>query len=254
MFPMMFFHLTLKSRNRKTGPIPVSTTSRGSCPDCPLHGNGCYADGQPLLGFWEKVSDGRSGVDFDTFLASVSALPINQLWRHNQAGDLPGEHNRIDPVALGKLVAANRGKRGFTYTHKPVLGADPIARENRVAIAAANENGFTVNLSANSVAEVDALADLAIAPVVTVLPEEYGRKSKNDEWLETLAEYRARAQALNWKTPAGRTIAPCPATFLDTSCRDCGLCQKITNRAPVGFPAHGAAKGKANAVALAAAA
>jgi hypothetical protein len=67
---------------------------------------------------------------------------------------------------------------------------------------------------------------LGVAPVVTVLPSEYGRKEKAGEWAETLEEYRARTAPLPKKTPAGRLISPCPATFLDTSCADCGLCAK----------------------------
>lgn len=245
----MNYHLTLKSRNGKTGPIPVSTTAKGSCPDCPLS-EACYAKQGPLALFWAKVSDGRTGTDFETFLGSVSALPIEQLWRHNQAGDLPGEHNAIDV----DVVAANRGKRGFTYTHKPVLGADPAVRANRAAIAAANAGGFTVNLSGNNVAHADALAELAIAPVVTVLPIEYGRAvAKDGQWAETLEEYRARVAPLPKKTPGGRAISVCPATFLDTNCKGCGgLCQRQNRASVVGFPAHSQAAAKADAIARAA--
>lgn len=249
----MNYHLSLKSRNTKTGPIPVSTTARGSCPDCPLSGNGCYADENFHLSlFWRKVSDGRAGGDYATFLAEIAKLPAAQLWRHNQAGDLPGEHNAIDVEALAALARANAGKRGFTYTHKPVLGADPAVATNRAAVAAANAAGFTVNLSGNNVAHADALAALAIAPVVTVLPEAYGRKAKGDLWLETLPEYRARVAPLPKRTPAGRAISVCPATFLDTNCAACGLCQRGNRASVVGFPAHGKGAAKADQVAQAA--
>jgi hypothetical protein len=44
--------LTLVSRNAKTGPIPVSTTTRETCPDvCPFRKDnegGCYAEGGPI--------------------------------------------------------------------------------------------------------------------------------------------------------------------------------------------------------------
>lgn len=246
----MNYHLTLKSRNRKTGPIPVSTTAKGSCPDCPLKGNGCYADEGPLALFWAKVSDGRAGTGYDAFLANVSALPIEQLWRHNQAGDLAGEGNEIDTGALMALVAANAGKRGFTYTHKPSLGNDSRAVANRAAVAAANAQGFTVNLSGNSVGHADALAELGIGPVVTVLPIEYGRKEARGEWQESLEEYRERVAALPKKTPAGRAISVCPATFLDTDCVGCGgLCQRQSRKSVVGFPAHSRQAAKADLVA-----
>lgn len=237
------YHLTLKSRNGKTGPIPVSTTAKASCPDCPLSGNGCYAELGPLSLFWQKVSRGELGTDFDAFLGQVAALPDGQLWRHNQAGDLPGMGNAIDGAALAGLARANHGKRGFTYTHKPMTA------ENARAVAEANAGGFTVNLSGNNVTHADTLADMGIAPVVTVLPIEYGRKEKSGKWAESLDEYRARVAHLPKRTPAGRAISVCPAAFMDTSCADCQLCARQCRKSVVGFPGHGGAKAKADAVA-----
>ena len=52
----------------------------------------------------------------------------------------------IDGARLQELVAANTGKNVIAFTHKPVLGDDPIAVENRRLIAAAVEAGFMVNL------------------------------------------------------------------------------------------------------------
>jgi hypothetical protein len=71
------YHLTLKSRNAKTGPIPVSTSARTTCPPSCLfnNGNGCYAASGPLALHWAKVSDGRAGTDYDTFVSSIGALP-----------------------------------------------------------------------------------------------------------------------------------------------------------------------------------
>jgi hypothetical protein len=54
------FHLTLKSRNVKTGPIPVSTSTRKTCPDsCPFKNNGCYAESGPLAIHWKAVTQGK---------------------------------------------------------------------------------------------------------------------------------------------------------------------------------------------------
>ena len=57
----------------------------------------------------------------------------------------------INPRMLAELVAANRGKRGFTYTHKP-------PSQECAAIRRANRNGFTINLSADTLEEEDKLA------------------------------------------------------------------------------------------------
>ena len=49
------FHLTPVSGNVKTGPIPVSTTTRESCsPICPFFSNGCYAESGPLRLPWTR--------------------------------------------------------------------------------------------------------------------------------------------------------------------------------------------------------
>lgn len=221
------YRLTLKSANKKTGPIPVSTTSSDSCPAaCPFKGNGCYAEQQPLLGRWREVDRGEYSYGLGEFCARVAALPEGGLWRHNQAGDLPGEGDAIDADALLQLVAANRGKRGFTYTHKPMGSA-----ENARAVESANAAGFTVNLSGNSLAHADSLADMGIAPVVTVLPSAVHGNVK-------LA------------TPQGRRVVVCPATYRDdVNCASCGLCAVRDRKVIVGFPAHGGQKAKASAVA-----
>lgn len=219
----MLFHLTPVSSNAKTGPIPVSTSSKDSCPPaCPFRGNGCYAESGPLNIHWGKVSNGERGLDFDSFCESVKRIPRGQLWRHNQAGDLPGEGNRIDGNALKKLVVANRGRKGFTYTHKPMTKA------NAQAVKEANEGGFTVNLSANNLAHADELKALGVAPVVVVLPAN---------------------QTENTFTPEGHKVVVCPAAIRDdVSCASCGLCQKQRS-CIVGFPAHGAGKKKAEVIA-----
>lgn len=245
-------HFTPKSGNGKTGPIPVSTSAPNTCPDtCPLKAGGCYAKGGPLGMHWRKVGVDR-GDSWQALCDSIAALPDGQVWRHNQAGDLPGENTRIDADALRALVVANHGRRGFTYTHKPVLdGSSTFAAANRAAIGAANAYGFTINLSADNLAHADQLADLNIAPVAVVLPAELERKStgkgKAKVWTETLAEYRARTKDV--KTPAGRHVPICPATYRDDmTCERCQMCAH-QNRPPVGFPAHGASKRKASAIA-----
>lgn len=220
---MKTVHLTLKSANAKTGPIPVSTTSALSCPSaCPLKSAGCYADGGPLALHWRAVTAGDRGMAWAEFCDAIANLPAGQLWRHNQAGDLPGLDNSINPLALEMLVAANAGRRGFTYTHKPAT-ADNLAQ-----IKAANAAGFTVNLSANDLSHADALADTGAGPVVTILPADAGAKNR---------------------TPAGRVVVTCPAQLRDdVSCADCQLCARADRPTIIGFLAHGASAKKAEKV------
>ena len=242
-------HLVLKSRNVKTGPIPVSVTSADTCPPaCPLNKNpehagaaGCYAKHGPLGMHWGKVSTGARGGTWAAFCAAIAALPAGQLWRHNAAGDLPGKGNVINGGQLSRLVAANTGRAGFTYTHKPVLPGDGtsarIAGMNAQAIANANRAGFTINLSANNPAHADKLADLGIGPVVVLLPP-----------LDDATIHTGRCKP--GKSPAGRKIVTCPATYRDdVNCGSCGLCSFKTRECIVGFPAHGIGARRAEEIA-----
>ncbi len=210
----MQVHLTLSSANAKTGPIPVSTTERAGCPaDCKMKTE-CYAASGPLALHWAAVSAGTRGTAWGQFCETIAALPDGQLWRHNQAGDLPQTDGTIDAVKLGQLVAANAGKRGFTYSHHRDAASLAWIRH-------ANAWGFTVNLSANDLTDADALADADAGPVVVVLPS---------------------TQTQNATTPKGRKVVVCPATQRDdVSCATCQLCQR-QRAAIVGFPAHGTRK------------
>lgn len=223
------FHITMKSKNVKTGKIPVTTSSADTCPDaCPLKSQGCYAKSGPLGMFWDKVTNGNAGASFADMLAIIASLPAGQLWRHNQAGDLAGAGDHIDGQALRALVRANKGKRGFTYTHKPVAD-NP---HNAAHVAAANRAGFTVNLSANNLTEADTLYELGIGPVVTILPVDAPEKTT---------------------TPQGRAVVVCPAQSRDdVTCKSCGLCQRADRKVIVGFRAHGASKRRAEKVFFAA--
>lgn len=251
---------TAKSRNAKVGSMPVSTTAKATCPDaCPLKASGCYAEAGPLGMMWSAMSKAKPGSnyalpkgtgyahDWQGFTRQIAALPEGTLWRHNQAGDLPGIGNAIDIDALEMLAAANRGRKGFTYTHKP------MTVENRMAIAAANLSGFTINLSANTLSQADTLANekaagFPVGPVAVVLPADLERGANKAGWTEAESDYRARIAGL--ATPEGRKVAVCPATYRDdVSCATCGLCQKQNRKVIVGFPAHGASKRKASKVA-----
>lgn len=224
----MNFAFARKSRNAKTGDIPVTTSDAKTCPDaCQLKASGaCYAKHGPLGMYWKKINAGQYASTWSHLVDEVAKLPQGQLWRHNQAGDLPGENDCIDPVAMFQLIAANRGKRGFTYTHKPV----ETNQANAALVAESNANGFTVNLSADDMGEADRLKALNIGPVVVVLPR--------------------NAPDVSY-TPQGHKVVTCPAqTRDDVSCKTCGLCARSNRDAIVGFLAHGVSAKKAEAIAL----
>jgi len=179
------FLIARRTENPITGPIMVTTSPRATCPqscafkkggDGPLAGL-CYAEHGALGGYvWtlldrtpvgRTVMNGTRVYGFDELLYIVRALEPGALWRHNIAGDLTSNNqSTIERAALRAIIDANKGRRGFTFTHYDVL----TNLANRQVIEEANSNGFTINLSGNSLAHADALADLRIAPVTVILP------------------------------------------------------------------------------------
>ncbi len=201
--------------NRKTGPIPTTRSPASTCPDsCGLKGNGCYAENAPLV--WAWTDDTVKGCDFDALLMKIRRIPVGNLWRHNEAGDLDFE-------TLERLVAANSGRRGFTYTHHV-----PTQNPRRLAdLRAANAEGFTINLSADNVLIADRYVALGL-PTVVVLP--------------------MSAENVSY-TPAGNKVVACPAEKSDrVTCATCGLCQLADRPYIIGFRAHGTRKKTAERV------
>ena len=231
----MQVHFISRSSNSKTGAIPVTYTQRASCPyECPLQGDmGCYAEDFYTRMTWDKVDAGTYGTPWNVFTDKVRALPDLQLWRHNVGGDLPKQTSTstststtapapsmIDTEKLAALVAANKGKRGFTYTHYPDTA------HNLAAIRHANDNGFTINLSANDLDHAVRLAKHGL-PVVTLVPVDWDTKTVMHEGLK---------------------IVTCPATYRDeVTCATCKLCAVSTRDCVVAFPAHGSRKNKVTA-------
>jgi hypothetical protein len=215
----VFYVLNPVSGNAKTGPMPVSTSNSNTCPDaCPIKLKGCYAKYGPVGMHWRKLDKGESknAVEWPQFIRQVKALSRGALWRHNQAGDLNGVSDVIDTVKLSQLVNANKGKRGFTYTHYPMSNVD-----NAIAVHLANINGFTVNLSGNDIAHADKLKALNIGPVVVIMPRDADKVSH---------------------TPEGNKVVICPAENTSkVNCLTCGLCQKADRDYIIGFRAHGTA-------------
>lgn len=231
------YHMTLVSANKKTGPIPVTTTSKDSCPStCRFRGNGCYAEQGPLQIHWKRLSDGKSpnALTLEQLCGAIKALPYKQLWRHNQAGDLPKSEvsDGIHWARLEAIVKANKGRRGYTYTHYrwEVKGKlDYEARDNLEIIQRSNAQGFTINVSCETAGQADKAVSLGLPTVITV-PHDAPN---------------------SWRTPAGNLVKTCPAVLYDNvTCASCGLCQKQFLAGPKGeqrprhivaFPAHGTA-------------
>ena len=219
---MTLYHFTRASSNRKTGPIPVTTTGPDSCPpSCGLF-NRCYAKYGHLRLHWSHVEAGTRGDSLTNLCLDIRRLPGGHLWRHNQAGDLPGKGENINRAELQQLTRANRGRRGFTYTHKPAT------RDNLEAIREANAGGFIINLSADNATQADTLAAHGL-PIVVVVPTDAPKVSR---------------------TPRGRKVILCPAEFTNRiTCSNCGLCQLKDRSYIIGFKPKGAQRRVVNQIA-----
>jgi len=211
--------LTLRSSNDKTGEIPVSTTSRDSCPaTCPLAGaGGCYADaGYYTRLHWDAVTAGIRGLAELDFIAAVRKLKPGSRFRHNVAGDLWHDRGVIRGDLLRMLADAASHLKGWTYTHHLRTGA------NLAAIRSAIRRGFTVNLSTEVRSEAARFAKRGL-PVVCIVPEGSPAKFEHD----------------------GVTFRQCPATFegSPTQCASCGggtpHCARGDRKFVITFPVHG---------------
>jgi hypothetical protein len=172
----------------------------------------------------DRLDAGQTGIPWHDYLDAVARLPRRAIWRHAQAGDLPGPGNRIDRPALRALVKANGKRRGFTFSHKPPTAA------NLAAIRSANANGFTVNLSADTLVDADTLADHAAGPVAVLLP---ARPAPTDP-------HPRRANRGHMPQRPG-PVDPMPNVR--------PLCHAQPASAIIGFPAHGARKRAATLIA-----
>lgn len=245
----MQFNFTEVSGNIKTGPMSVSRASSDTCPSsCGLFYE-CYGKCGHVRIHWDKLDRGEgNALSFSEYL-SVLKRKADGIFRHGEAGDLPGKRNKIDREKMKAMVKALHKAKPFAYTHKPMFAglyrvkgprgqvnkgriSEALAENNRQAVKETNESGFVVNLSADNLEQADKLAGLGIAPVVTVLPAD-------------------AAEGVRYSTPEGQKVVVCPAAVLANkdkgiTCKNCRLCAVPNRKSIIGFPAHGTAKNRLN--------
>lgn len=215
---VIHYHATFSGKNRKTGKMLVTTTSENTCPAVCKHKQQgtCYAKFSWLGLHWNKVSSGARSHGITKVLDMVRQLPNGSLWRWNQAGDLPGIGNRISKQELDGIVTANRDKRGFTYTHKP------LTKYNYTLIKSALDNGFAINYSADSIDEAIRITKEYNIPCVVTVSHDTPKQSFVKD---------------------GITFVPCPEqTGGLSSCTECGICAKTNRKSVIMFFMHGSRK------------
>jgi len=213
------FHFVKKSGNKKTGIMPVTYNSRQTCPtDCIFkkeNGGGCYAENYHTRLNWDKVTAGTRGGSFKELLENIKGLKPGTIWRACVAGDIPANINgEISRTYIKGLTAANKGLKGYSYTHRKLsLG------ENISLLKTANKQGLTINIST----ETETAADNVIKnklPAVMVVKSTETRNS--------------------WTTKGGNKVLICLAQTAGKSCIDCKLCQdRPSPKLIIAFKAHG---------------
>ena len=221
------FQFIEKSGNTKTGIMPVTYNSAATCPDsCIFKNNGCYASqGYYTRMNWDKVTAGIRGGSFKELLNKIKALPASTLWRAHIAGDIPAnERGEVSEVYINKVSEANKGRRGYTYTHH-----DLNIKNNSKLFKKANNKNFIINVSCESEQQADTAVNVHKLPAVMVVKSTEQRKA--------------------WTTAGGNRVIICPAQSAGRSCVDCRLCaDRPSPRLIIAFLAHGNAAKKINQI------
>jgi hypothetical protein len=213
--------LTPKSRNRKTGPIPVTSRPMSTCPtSCPfLPGGefgGCYGSGRIAhhADTWSVVHDVESLTD------GLGMSPRSARYlRDRVVGDIVNVDGTIDMdhIRVVSQAASNVGLIPFGYTHAWRSLTD-------AQIVEVKSLGYVLSASCETEADVaEAVSRGLDAAIASDLVEE-------------------------GLTIGGKRVVTCPQmTPEGITCADCGLCAKPGRRAVIRFLIHGAGSAKARA-------
>lgn len=213
-------HLTARSGNSKTGPIPVTYRPMSTCPaECPFLGNGCYGTGR-IFALANKYAATMRAVDMLAKLAHRD--PNARFLRDRVVGDiLDGsgaiDHEYVETVAA---VAIAAGLIPFGYSH--VWRRFTAADVRRIA-----RTGYVMNASCETREDVRRAINLGMPAVIASDILEDGE---------------------TFERPDGVTlrVVTCPAqTRDDTTCATCGLCARAERRSVVRFHIHGTARRRA---------
>lgn len=227
---MTMYYFIRKSGNKKTGNIPVTYTEKRSCPNTCLHyKTTCFAGlGKTNMG-WSRTdipkvykNKNASGLTIAELSGYIKTTKMGSVFRHNIGGDLPGLGNRLNTRELKTIIHAceERNLKGFCYTHKKT--PSQIAFYQKI-----QSSNFVINLSADSIKEVDKLWSTGL-PIVVTLPSDAPNVTV---------------------TPDGNRIIACPAERYNVTCggtKDtmaCGgeggpLCTRANRTYAIGFRAH----------------
>lgn len=215
---MFKYSFVANSHNKKTGAMPVTSTSMDSCPlSCALYAD-CYGKSGHTRIHWNKLE--KIGIDYNQLMNLINALKKKTAIRFNVVGDLAYANGIIDATKLLKLsnVVKNRMLDMILYTHHSI---DNVL--NVQALKLAFDKGLYVNISCENVEKAKKALSYGLNAVLVVPIDTLEKHKKIDDihLVHCPAEYKPHIQCVN--------------------CMLCGK-NRVQNRIVVAFTAHGTTK------------
>jgi hypothetical protein len=232
----MTYKFIENTNSRKVGAMATSYSPRQTCPDtCPLKNGKCYGENFPIKLHWDRYSNDKND-NYNKFIDEIKLYrkyTPTKLWRHNIVGDLVVDKDfKIHAKKLNQLINANNKGSVICYTHhhtiKDKKGKNKLSRYNLNRIKEANQKGFTINLSTDSIEQGKELFKKTKLPTVTTLKttkNQYKKLSDNEK-----KEYKKELLKDN--------IVICPEQTNNIKCLDCKLCSRSDRKTIIGFLEH----------------
>lgn len=241
-------HIVLNSSNKMIpGGTVVSLQVKGSCPDsCPLLGDGCHYESGNAAIHRKRHEEGEyAWYSFDELIPMIrrfTRIHRSQVSGDLWATDITGE--MIDPVKLTRYIdeCVKHKLLPIIYTHKAVVGDRASLKQRlhnmRVLRGAKSKANFAINVSLDSIDDIDQAMDLGL-DVVSVVPNKLSKGK--------LAGPKV------FKTKKGRKVVTCPGKYNQRiNCMNCGrgkpLCTRKGRDYAIGFPATGGARKALNII------
>lgn len=212
-----YYQFVANSHNKKTGAMPVTSTSSNSCPvSCGLY-NDCYGKSSYTRIQWDKLD--KKGIDFNQLCNLISSLRKNSPIRFNVVGDLSNNNGVVDSVKLIKLanIVKNRALDMILYTHLELFYL------NVKAFQLAFSKGLNINISCETIEKAKKALNYGLNAVIVLPIGSINKVLKVDNLVIVRCpnEYNAKIQCVN-----------------------CMLCSKnrVEKRVVVAFTAHSTTK------------
>jgi len=212
-----YYQFVANSHNKKTGAMPVTSTSSNSCPlTCGLY-NDCYGKSSYTRIQWDKLD--KKGIDFNQLINLINSLRKNSPIRFNVVGDLVNNDGIVDSTKLIKLAntVKNRALDMIIYTHLE------LCYLNVKAFQLAFSKGLNINISCETIEKAKKALNYGLNSVIVLPMGSINKVLKIDDLI----------------------IVRCPNEYNSKiQCVNCMLCSKdrIKKRVVVAFTAHSTTK------------